>query len=384
MALARATGETEAALVARWRAGEFVGRWLRTAAGEDLAVVFQGRPGGPAGPDFRDAVLARPNGSRLYGDVELHLRARGWQTHGHAHDARYDAVVLHVVLRAEGAHATPLACGGWAALVEVGAPPSAPRQQASAWPCARLAGRGGTRAVLDLLRAAGDARFERHVAEFAARLATAEDERSHRGPARQARAGWSAMDRVLCVALAEGLAYGREREPLRRAGEWLAQGGAPDALTRELGRLPALDAARLEGLLTLRARWEPCGPWEHLRLALDASSLTVANVALIRALTVAGGAVSPSRATILAANVVLPCAAAWAARHSDAALAARARALYAALPGLPSNQITRAMTHQLGMKRQPPGARAQQGLHHLWAERCREKRCNGCPCAGAP
>jgi hypothetical protein len=380
--LVRAPVETEAALVARWRAGEFVGRRLRTATGDDLAVIFQGRPGGPAGPDFRDAVLARPNGTRLYGDVEVHVRARGWQAHGHARDTRYDAVVLHIVLRAEGAHATPLASGGWAPVVEVGALAPNCHEQAPAWPCAGLASRVAPPALLDLLRAAGDARFERHVATFDTLLAQADADLPTHGAARQRRAGWSAVDRVLCVALAEGLAYGRERASLRRAGEWLAQGGALDALTRELGRLPVLDATRLEGLLTLRARWEPSGPWAPLRAALDTPSVALATTALLGALTVAGGAVSAARAAIVAANVALPCAAAWATRHGDATLAARARALYATLPGLPSNQITRAMTRQLGMRRQPPGARAQQGLHHIWTEHCREKRCHGCPCAG--
>jgi hypothetical protein len=41
-------GETEAALVARWGAGELTGRWLRTAAGDEVAVLFPGRPGGRA------------------------------------------------------------------------------------------------------------------------------------------------------------------------------------------------------------------------------------------------------------------------------------------------------------------------------------------------
>lgn len=107
-----ATRLTEAELATRWRAGEFAGRWLRTVAGEPLWVVFGGRPGGPAGPDFRDAVLARADGTRVYGDVELHLRAAGWQAHGHASDHRYDRVVLHVVTQAEGARATRLASGG--------------------------------------------------------------------------------------------------------------------------------------------------------------------------------------------------------------------------------------------------------------------------------
>ncbi|HEX9411996.1 MAG TPA: hypothetical protein VF916_00700 [Ktedonobacterales bacterium] len=103
---------------------------------------------------------------------------------------------------------------------------------------------------------------------------------------------------------------------------------------------------------------------------------------LIAGLSVPGGVISPRRAAILVANVVLPLAAAWALRHDDAALGARARAVYSSLPGLPSNQITRAMIRQLGLSRSPAGACAQQGLQHLWAHHCREKQCGSCPCAG--
>jgi hypothetical protein len=62
-------------------------------------------------------------------------------------------------------------------------------------------------------------------------------------------------------------------------------------------------------------------------------------------------------------------------------MAARLWAAYRALPSLPGNQITRAMIRQFGLGRAPAGACAQQGLHHLWAEHCREKRCDTCPCA---
>jgi hypothetical protein len=386
----------EADLAARWRAGEFAGRWLRTVAGEPLRVVFAGRPGGPAGPDFRDAVLARADGTHLYGDVELHLRGAGWRAHGHASDHRYDRVVLHVVARADGARATPLASGAWIPLAEIAEvaapmalPATAPDGAAPAWPCQRP----GANVRQAQLLAAGEARFAAYVAEFVTRL-TAEPDTpcAAAGP-------WRAEDRVLLLALAEGLAYGRDRAALRAAGEWLAAGGAPDALTRELPRLPQLDAARLEGLLTLCERWRGVGPWAYLRRALtppdgasvdavmrpSAASTTRGALALgrrmVTALALGGAALSPARAAILVVNVVLPCGVAVAERAGDVALAARLWATYRALPGLPGNQITRAMSRQLGLARALAGACAQQGLHHVWAAHCREKRCDTCPCA---
>lgn len=76
----------EAEYAARWDAGWWRGRILRTESGDLYTVIYQGRRGGGSGPDFRDAVLARPDGTRVHGDVELHLRASGWHEHGHATD----------------------------------------------------------------------------------------------------------------------------------------------------------------------------------------------------------------------------------------------------------------------------------------------------------
>ena len=66
--------------------------------GSRLRVVYPGRASAAAGPDFRDAVLQRESGEVVRGDVELHLRRRGWEAHGHHTDSGYNGVVLHVVL----------------------------------------------------------------------------------------------------------------------------------------------------------------------------------------------------------------------------------------------------------------------------------------------
>ena len=241
-----------------------------------------------------------------------------------------------------------------------------------------------------------------------------------------AHPGWSAADHILWLALAEALGYGRDRAALRAWGARLAPSGArgcDSAHTSALPALPALPALtdlsrverlRLRGLFAWRERWATSSPWSPIQHALMANDLTEvaggangalvgadggANVAqwapgqvvskagrrLLAALRVGGGAVSAGRAVILAANVALPFAAAWATLVGDEALAAQARDVYAALPGAPSNQITREMARQLGLPRAPDGAAAQQGLHHLWATHCREKRCDGCPCGvGTP
>jgi hypothetical protein len=197
------------------------------------------------------------------------------------------------------------------------------------------------------------------------------DDLAHATPARdRTRITWTAADRALWVALAEALGYGQHREALRQAGIRLLAG---DAL--ELADARRSERLRLTGLLALWERWRSTGPWQPLRIALTAGP-----AAVVAALRVSGGAISPARARIMAANVVFPFAVAQAARMGDASLAERARAAYLEWPGLPSNQITREMTRQLGLTIPPAKAAAQQGLHHLWANWCHAKDCERCPC----
>lgn len=87
-------GQGERALSLRWQAGPADA--LTLADGRSLRVVHPGVGGGGAGPDFRAAVL-EIDGDRLLGDVELHLAASGWRSHGHAGDPAYATVALHVV-----------------------------------------------------------------------------------------------------------------------------------------------------------------------------------------------------------------------------------------------------------------------------------------------
>src|SRR5260221_13485257 len=90
--------ERETELIARWAAGEWREATLLTSDGQQYRVVYEGRRGGGAGPDFRDAVLACTDGARLHGDVELHLRAANWRAHRHQRDSRHHRGVLHLVL----------------------------------------------------------------------------------------------------------------------------------------------------------------------------------------------------------------------------------------------------------------------------------------------
>lgn len=380
----------EADLIAQWGAGVWLGWSLHATDGARYTVVFQGRPGGSVGPDFRDAVLLDAMGARVTGDIELHLQPSGWRAHGHSIDPRYNGLALHVTLtggRDETPAASRLASGRAVPLVVLASQraPGAKRSPAPAWPC--HAGAGGHAALRrEALHTLGWQRFEQFVATFTTllRASAGEEDAAHRG--------WRAVDSALVVALAEGLGYGRDRLALRACGERLAAGASSEALLTTIARSGHLERRRVSGLLALMERWGEGRPFLALTDALERGAARAGAAGAARALTEAllvkeCGAISVGRARILAFNVVLPCVAAWAdtlpATSPEYHLSSLARAATAALPSLPSNQITREMCRQLGMPHAPRGALAQQGLHHLWAQWCRTKQCDGCPCAHA-
>jgi hypothetical protein len=376
----------EAALIARWGAGAWRGRTLRAMDGSLYTVVYQGRPGGGAGPDFRDAVLRAGDGARVTGDIELHLSPAGWRAHGHATDPRYNNVALHVTLSAgarAGPEGTPLASGQRAPLVALAAQPEAlvgveGPECAPPWPCSPRAGAAQEDSRAALARQAGWTRLRERASALAVTRA--------RGALSSANGLWGPTDRALFTAIAEALGYGRDRDALRRCGERLAGGAEPDALAAEVGRLGAVERRRVAGLLALRTRWLASGPLAALREALAAGAERAgalgAGRALVEELAAPGkGIVSRGRARIIAINVALPFLLLDARDAKDTARWDLLAATIEGFPGLPSNQITRVMAAQLGLARAPSGALAQQGLHHLWERHCREKRCASCPCA---
>lgn len=105
----------EEALALRWAAGA---RGLRLEDGRRLHVVFPGVRGGASGPDFTGAIV-EAGGDLLRGDIELHLRASGWRSHGHAHDPAYAGVVLHVVGENDTGSAATLHASGRAIPIAV-------------------------------------------------------------------------------------------------------------------------------------------------------------------------------------------------------------------------------------------------------------------------
>lgn len=329
---------------------------LPLIGGECCLLYYSGRSGGPQGPDVRDAVFSFREGHELVGDVEFHVRCSDWYRHCHHADARYNSVVLHVVLvydregpvlRQDGS-AVPVC-----SLNDL-VPTALPEKL---WPCQPVMASLAEAARRSLLREVGLLRFAQKQQAFSLQLDTARPTRL-----------FNASDSCLIPALAEAFGYGRDRALFRALGEWLV--GLPSALPEPRGRAvepPRLDCGRLGALAKLVAQWRADGAWETLRNNLSVSAL--------RAIF---AEIGPARADIVICNVILPFAAAIGAREGDAALVDQAARLYETYPALASNTITRSMSAQLGLERGPRRACEQQGLQYLYAQTCREKRCAEC------
>jgi hypothetical protein len=94
-----ALGHIPERLLARlWQERAARQEWLRTSGGRRLRVIYPGRPSHAAGPDFRNALLEVEGVGLVRGDVEIHVRQRDWDDHGHANDPNYNGVVLHTAL----------------------------------------------------------------------------------------------------------------------------------------------------------------------------------------------------------------------------------------------------------------------------------------------
>ncbi|MEA3187867.1 MAG: hypothetical protein QOD99_1697 [Chthoniobacter sp.] len=85
----------ELELQSRWFAGEF-GRDFKTVTGDDLEIVQFGVWNREAGPDFAEAAISLHHAPPARGCIEIDPDARDWERHGHATNADYENVVLHV------------------------------------------------------------------------------------------------------------------------------------------------------------------------------------------------------------------------------------------------------------------------------------------------
>lgn len=369
-----------------------VGSNLPLVDGETVQLVFPGSPGGSYGPDVRDAVLCISPGLaatypalaqatehrgqyRLVGDVEFHVHTHDWWTHQHERDPRYNNVILHVILIYNDTRPTlrqdgmriPICSLNDLSLVSM----QTNYAEDERWPCQRLFRQLSQEQIDRLLLHAGLQRFEQKVQAFIVQIRTAVPV-----------ASYHLYDSCLLPALAEGLAYGRDREIFRALGLRLLDQHVPLPEPSGHTEQPApLDAARLRVLAQLVEQWRTPGIWLTLRTILLSASprevaLTIIHEALRTLFCDLG--LSVDRTDILACNVIFPFAAAIALLEQDTRLQERAQQLYVSHPGLSSNRITRMMCTQLQLQRVPRSSCRQQGLHHVYQQTCRAKLCSMC------
>ena len=395
----------ERLLAKLWRERAARQAWFRTSEGARLRVVYPGRPGSAAGPDFRNAILAVDGLGLVQGDVEIHRRQRDWDSHGHGQDPNYSGVILHAALEVDSS-ATVLKSGHQAPVVSLaplleGDDPTGDPATPELW--ALLEGHGYPRptdavALGALLDRAGDQRFLLKSAGFQRFLKEQEPEQT------------------LYEGLMEGLGYRHNQQPfLKLAGQ------APyKALQRGAAQLPKTQRAealeswlvRLSGLAAASPKIEmpvprtgfgtplSAGEWHCFRVRpanhprrrivgasrlldryLDGglvAGLTQAAAGgqrkLISGLAVEGNPsqetayIGSSRARDLAVNVVLPMLHALPHHGEDAGTGQAWLDLYHCFGKLQDNELTREMAGQLVPPCWPTGlinARRQQGLLHL-------------------
>ena len=359
----------EDVVVQRWESLP-QGTHLPLMDGGTCQLVFAGRSGGPAGPDVRDAVLLFPDGEQRVGDIEFHVRVSDWVAHKHFTDPRYNNVILHVVLLCDDLHPTTRQDGYSIPVCSLYDIPIAFRPEnddadSKVWPCHTVMCNLSAAEQEKLLYQAGLLRFEQKTHAFVEAL--------HEMGGK----GYDEADLYndcLIPALAEGLAYGRDRAFFRAAGQRLL--GQDTRVPEPLGRAAApslLDTKRLNVLRILLAR-EP-NVWESLqRILVQTQDITLQ---ALREYFCATG-LSLVRADILICNVILPFAAAIALLEHNTLLGERAQTLYEMHPGLSSNTITRMMCRQLLLAHEPHGSCQQQGLHYIYQQTCQAKCCAEC------
>ena len=416
----------EKTLARLWQKRAARQREFRTSSGRRVRVLYAGRPGTAAGPDFRDALVEVEGLGLVQGDVELHLRQQDWYHHGHADDPNYNGVVLHGALETDntaGARPTNLRSGHQAPVISLasllveeipvhdrGAEDGGQAAGEGLW--ALLAARGWPRpgdadGMGQLLDTAGDARFQAKAAVFAAL-------NSEQPPSQ-----------TLYEGLMEGLGYRANRQPflkLAQVAPWRPL--AAEALACPVAtRVDVIDSRLLQlsglaeqgegsssgprrpsgyGRPMLAEEWHTfrVRPTNHPRrriagaarllarcLEMDSGDGEPPEARLVRVLAEVVARGTPARLTAaltvkpeegkgaalvgvdrardLAVNVVLPFCHAWSGAGDSTT---DALALFTRFPRLQANEITREMADQL-LSPEWAGvvnsARRQQGLIHL-------------------
>jgi hypothetical protein len=399
---------------------------LVTGSGEKVQVIYPGKENRDSGPDFLGAVIVTESAGLLVGDVELHLKAGDWRSHGHGRDPGYNGLILQVAW--EGDAPVVLQNGRMVPTLSLQRCLSGSLGAVRYWaslnmaptePCYDSLSRLGDDKMGKLLDEAGDERFRLKAGRFAAAMAE------------------ESPSQVLYQGIMEALGYTRNKEPFQELACRLPL-AVLQSVCRDKGyrERVALLRALLLGMAGLLPRgdvrmeevWHCLGHREPLSLSLwhlfrvrpenhPARRITGAahllacfmdegllegvlrlvaesrcDIGRLEAgFIVAGEGRAPGRRALIGqgrareivVNIALPFAFAWAEANSEASLAEAALWLYRIYPRSGENQITRGLTRLLGSKASGlvDSALRQQGLLHLDKTFCCQRRCDICPLA---
>ena len=402
-----------------WARRGFDPRRLRTVDGARTQVVFSGRRNGGAGPDFLDASVDVEGRGLLRGDVEIHVRARDWMSHGHHRDPAYNGVVLHVVWEADslwteredGQHVPTVPLRGCLQTSVEADSGNGVTGNPPLGGCDEIASALGAEQVARLLDEAGDERFAAKAVRFQGEMAVwPPSEVLYQGMMRalgysKNRAPFLALARLFPWSTVGALATSvPQKERPRAIAAWLLgtagllQGAGSDIediwrrslLTREMrpsdwrlaGVRPANHPSRrILGAGDALARFTD----EGLVQGFERAFLIAAHhddPGLLIDLTAAPPAIGSERAREMVVNVVLPFFHAFGLERGDEALARAASFIFQLAPAGPGNRKLKDMSAQLGIGRPfavSMTARREQGLVHLIEGPCRHGWCAECP-----
>ncbi len=399
---------TEKQLARLWQRRAARSRALQTERGHRIRVLYPGRPGVTAGPDFRDALLLVEHQGLVQGDVEVHLRQHDWRSHGHHDDPNYNGVALHVALETTGAQSNTASGGkpalvGLQSLLDDAFDDHAPEEvRDHLW---RLLEQRGYRRpdtaerMAALLNRAGDERFlgrsrvlqrlmreqsaaqtlwesicealgYRHNQHAFLQLATAAPIDVLQDTARRIQVAdrTPTLERML-LNLA---GFGDRRPPETVVSHSRKLGPPLDAAQWKLFRVRPSNhpRRRVAGAARLLARFADSG----LLTGLDKAASAANPSTLDKALAVGGDApgdaalIGFGRARDIAVNAVLPFLHGWAALTGHADRSTAMLELYRRYGKLTENEITRELAAALQpveWGRVARNARQQQGLIHL-------------------
>lgn len=424
----------ELAMSAAWHGG--LARRFETTDGLHVNVVFHGHWSHGFGPDFSDAMIVFDDAALLTGAVEIHTKSSDWYAHGHHLDARYDAVVLHVVSIADVPE-TRRADGKIVPVAILNVPDpvlfAIDQRLPDIWAeiggsvCAEDLARRHPDKIRNAILRLGDVRLNDRVGRY-------ESELVHE----------PASD-VMLRALFDAFGYSENRAPMTDLADVLIRHGLSDRVrTRSGGDRFDYAAALLLGLGgflpmspsdahlagldpdrigTIEARWRIISPelgetpiaatrWTRARTRpanhpvtrlVTATTLLDATVGdpftvlieTIRSETdlprtlrsLCAGDIRPSlgraRAIAIASSVILPIALAYGRHIGDTELEDAASRMWARLPPSEwSRPARRALTQAAGSAPvRMLGERGLQGLLHLDRNLCTPRRCHACPVA---